>query len=451
MPPDQRPDQGHGQRHGQRPDQRHHQGPGLVGDTASGTPRAPDRIGVVGGGIVGLAIAREVVRRRSGTQVIVWEKEDRVAAHQTGHNSGVVHAGIYYRPGTLKAELCTRGRHLLAEFCAEHGIGYEACGKVVVALDPEELPRLDALAKSATANGVPGLRRLGPDGIRAIEPHARGLAALHSPATAITDYVAVAEAMARELVAAGGEVRLNSEVAGIRRVGDRVRVDSRAPGGTPARKALRSQQSQEPPTMVDRLVVCAGLQSDRTAALVHGQRSPRIIPFRGEYLQVNAAKRDVVRGMVYPVPDPRYPFLGVHFTRRVNGDLEIGPNAILATAREGYRRRDLSWGDLADTLGWPGFWRLARQHWRTGIAEAHGSLSVGAYLERAQRYVPSVGLEDVSRGGAGVRAQAIDRDGSLLDDFRITQSDGITCIRNAPSPAATSSLAIAAYVVDRLD
>lgn len=391
-------------------------------------------VGVVGGGILGVAIAREVVRRRPGTEVVVLEKEDHLAAHQTGHNSGVVHAGIYYRPGTLKAELCTRGRLLLRDFCAEHAIAYDECGKLVVAVDRAEMGRFDALERTATANGVPGLRRLTSAEITEVEPHAAGLAALHSPATAITDYVAITRAIADEVVAAGGEVRLSSPVVGIRREGGRVSVDV-AGGG--------------PPVVVDHLVVAAGLQSDRVAALVGADPSPAILPFRGEYLAVNRAKQELVRGMVYPVPDPRYPFLGVHFTRRVSGELEVGPNAVLATRREGYRRRDVSASDLRDVLAWPGFWRLARTHWRTGIDEVIGSASTRAFMRKASRYVPAIDAGDVVRAGSGVRAQAVDRDGSLVDDFRIAQADGVTLVRNAPSPAATSSLAIAAHVVDQ--
>ncbi|MDT0186413.1 L-2-hydroxyglutarate oxidase [Microbacterium sp. ARD31] len=389
-------------------------------------------VGVVGGGILGVAIAREVVRRRPGTEVVVLEKEDRLAAHQTGHNSGVVHAGIYYRPGTLKAELCTRGRLLLREFCAEHAIPYDECGKLVVAVDQAEMGRFDALERTATANGVPGLRRLTAADITEVEPHAAGLAALHSPATAITDYVAVTRAIADEVVAAGGEVRLSSPVVGIRRSGGRVAVD--VAGGAPV--------------VVDHLVVAAGLHSDRLAGMAGEEPSPAILPFRGEYLAVSRAKQDLVRGMVYPVPDPRYPFLGVHFTRRVSGELEVGPNAVLATRREGYRRRDVSAADLRDVLTYPGFWHLARAHWRTGIDEVVGSASTRAFMRKASRYVPAIDAGDVVRAGSGVRAQAVDRDGSLVDDFRITQADGVTLVRNAPSPAATSSLAIAAHVAD---
>jgi L-2-hydroxyglutarate oxidase LhgO len=387
----------------------------------------------VGAGIVGLAVARELARRRTDSTVVVWDKEPRVGAHQTSHSSGVVHAGIYYRPGSLKAELCTRGRRLLEDYCDEHGLPFDACGKLVVAVDADEIGRLDALERTARQNGVPGLRRVGPGEMRELEPHAAGLVALHSPATAITDYAAVAEAMANELRAGGGDVRVSAAVTTIRRVPGGVLVVSRG-------EAHR----------VDRLVVCAGLHADRVSRWVDGEADPRIVPFRGEYLTVRPEKRSLVRGMVYPVPDPRYPFLGVHFTRRVSGELEVGPNAVLALRREGYGRFDVRAADVRELLASPGFWRMARRHWRTGVREVGGSLSTRAFMRAAQRYVPEIGAADVVRGGAGVRAQAVERDGSLLDDFRITGSDGVTCIRNAPSPAATSSLAIAEHVADRV-
>jgi L-2-hydroxyglutarate oxidase LhgO len=391
-------------------------------------------IGIVGGGIVGLAIGRELARTRPGLRVVVLEKEDRVGAHQTGHNSGVVHAGIYYRPGSLKAELCTRGRHLLRDYCAEHRLPYDECGKLVVAVDAAELGRLDALERTARQNGVPGLRRVDAAAIAEIEPHTVGRAALHSPATAITDFVAVAEALADDIRTSGGEVLLSTPATGIRRTRSGTEVTTPAGGHR-----------------FDRLVVCAGLQADRVAAWVGDPAGPRTVPFRGEYLSVVPEKRGLVRGLVYPVPDPRYPFLGVHFTRRVSGELEIGPNAVLALAREGYRRQDLDWADVRDLATWPGFWRMAAAHWRTGVREVRGSASLSAYLREARRYVPEIGLDHVVRGRCGIRAQAVDRDGSLVDDFRIHQAGGVTSIRNAPSPAATSSLAIAEHVVARLD
>jgi len=389
--------------------------------------------GVVGGGIVGLAVARELAGRHPGAEVVVLEKEDRVGAHQTSHNSGVVHAGIYYPPGSLKAELCTRGRAMLREYAQDRGLPYVECGKLVVAVEESERGRLDALQRNANINGVPGLARLDGHGITDLEPYAAGLVALHSPATAITDFLAIARSYATDVEAAGGRVELSTTVTGIRRGSGAITVETD--------RGLRR---------VDRLVVCAGLQSDRVSRLADGADGPRIVPFRGEYLSVVPEKRDQVRGMVYPVPDPRYPFLGVHFTRRVTGELEVGPNAVLGLHREGYRRRDVSPADLRSMAAWPGFWRMARHHWRTGVREVRGSVSLSAYMADASRYVPSIGVADVRRAGAGVRAQAVDRDGSLVDDFRIGHEDGITTVRNAPSPAATSSLAIASYVVDRM-
>lgn len=393
-----------------------------------------ETIGVVGGGIIGLAIGRELGRRRPGARIVVFEKEARLAAHQTGHNSGVVHAGIYYRPGSLKAELCTRGRALLRDYCAEHHLPYDECGKLVVAVDAAELDRFTALERTARANDVPGLRRVDGAGISEVEPHATGLAALHSPHTAITDYVAIAETIGKEIESAGGRVLLGTAVTGVERSAGRIDVlcgdDRRA---------------------VDRLVVCGGLESDRLARMVGGSPAPRIVPFRGEYMSVAPAKQELVRGMVYPVPDPRYPFLGVHFTRRVGGGIEVGPNAFLALSRQAYGRLSVSPRDLGSTLAWPGFWRFAAEHWRTGVTEVQGVLSKGAYMKAAQRYVPEIGAADVTRSGLGLRAQAVERDGSLVDDFVIEDWDGITSVRNAPSPAATSSLAIAAYVVDRIE
>jgi L-2-hydroxyglutarate oxidase len=390
------------------------------------------RVVVVGGGILGLATARLVARERPDADVLVLEKEPQLALHQTARNSGVVHAGIYYEPGALKARLCRRGVELMRAFCTERGIPYEACGKLVVALGPEEIPRLERLAERAQANGVPGLRRLDAGQLREVEPHAAGITALHSPETAITDFVAIARTVAAEIEASGGEVRLSTQVTGI----------DRGSGGITVTTA-------HGPEKVDRLVVCAGLQSDRLVA--DRKSGPRIVPFRGEYMTVSEAKREFVRGMVYPVPDPRYPFLGVHYTRRVSGELEVGPNAVLALEREGYRRSGVKARDVRDIVTWPGFWRMARQHWRTGVTEVRGTLSKRAYMRFAQRYVPDIDVTDVVRARSGVRAQAVERDGSLVDDFRISHSDGVTNVRNAPSPAATSSFAIAEYVVDEVE
>ena len=393
-----------------------------------------DTFGIIGGGILGLAVARELVRRRAGVRVVVLEQEDSLGRHQTGHNSGVVHAGIYYKPGSLKAELCTRGRLLLRDFCAEHALPYDECGKLVVAVHESELERLETLARTAAANGVPGLRRVQGDRIAEVEPHARGLAALHSPRTAITDYLAICRALGEELRSAGGEVRLSTRVTGIARTTDAVEVHA---GG----EALR----------VDRLVICGGLQSDRLGRLAGGATSPRIVPFKGEYMKVHADKQDLVRGMVYPVPDPRYPFLGIHFTRRVDGGLEVGPNAFVALSRQHYRRWSASPRDIASTVAGPAFWRFAGRNWRAGLTELPGIVSTRAYMRVAQRYVPAIGEQDVARSGLGLRAQALDESGALVDDFVVEHLGRVTSVRNAPSPAATSSLAIAEHVVDRLD
>ena len=390
-------------------------------------------IGVVGGGILGLAIGRELTNRFPGAEVVVFEKEDRLASHQTGHNSGVVHAGIYYKPGSLKAQLCTRGREQLREYCASNGLPYQECGKLVVAVDESELARLDRLEETATQNQVPGLRRVDPNGISEVEPHAVGLSALHSPATAITDFAAVAAAYGRDIESKGGRILTSTAVTGIGRRAGHI--------------ALRTADANYE---LSRLVICAGLHSDRVAEPVDGHSEPRIVPFRGEYMKVSDSKRELVRGLIYPVPDPRYPFLGVHFTTMVSGDLEVGPNAVLALKREGYGRRSLDLGDVGSIVSWPGFWRMAMANWRVGVEEVWGSLSKKAYMRKASRYVPEIGEDDVVRARAGVRAQALDRDGSLVDDFRIYDEDGIVSVRNAPSPAATSSLAIAEYVVDRM-
>ena len=393
---------------------------------------ADQAIGIVGAGIVGLAIGREIARRRPGTRVVVVDKENRVAAHQTGHNSGVVHAGIYYKPGSLKAVLCAKGRDMLKEYCAERKLPYDECGKLVVAVSPDDVTRMDALAERAGDNHVPGLRRVGPGEIRDLEPHATGLAALYSPTTAITDFTAVAESFAEDIVAAGGEVRLGFPVTGVER-GSSIELHTR-----------------DDRLSVDQLVICAGIHSDVVAGLAGDTPAPRIVPFRGEYMRIKDEKAAMIRGLIYPVPDPRYPFLGVHFTRRVSGIVEVGPNAVLATAREGYRWRDVSARDLAGIAAWPGMWRMAARHWRTGAREVYGSLNRRAYMRAAQRYVPEIGPGDVVRAGSGVRAQALDRDGSLVDDFRIHRMGAITAVRNAPSPAATSSLAIAEHVADEL-
>lgn len=391
---------------------------------------ADETVGIVGAGIVGLATARAIALGRPGTRVVVLEKEAEVACHQTGHNSGVVHAGIYYAPGSLKADLTVRGVSLLREYCQDRGLPYQEIGKLVVAVREDELGRMDDLYERARNNHVPELRRISRDEIREIEPHAGGVAALHSPRTAITDYPAIARAFAKDVVDSGGEVRLDFPVTSVTSVSGGVEVAS-------GQERVR----------VDRLVLCAGLQSDAVARLAQDGREPRIVPFRGEYMLLKPARADLVRGLIYPVPDPRYPFLGVHFTPRVDGSVEVGPNAVLALAREGYTRTRISPRDVLGLAAYPGAWRMAARHWRTGVKEYRGSFSATAFMKDAGRYVPEVSVKDVVRGGAGVRAQALDRDGTLVDDFRIHRVGRVTAVRNAPSPAATASMAIAEHIV----
>lgn len=393
-----------------------------------------EKIGVVGAGILGLAVARRIQELRPAAEVTVIEKEAAVARHQTGHNSGVVHAGIYYQPGSLKADLCRRGVGLLRAYCSEKGLVYDECGKLVVASNDGELPALEEIQRRAQENRVPGIRWVGKEEITEIEPHADGVAGLHSPATAITDFVAVSESLATDVKSAGGEVCLATEVRAVKPVTGGVRV---------------STTSGEDLTF-DHVVLCVGLQSDRLATDAGDVSDPAILPFRGEYLKLVPERADLVRGLIYPVPDPSYPFLGVHFTRRVDGSVDVGPNAVLALAREGYRRRDIDLADLVRILGYPGFWQIAKQHWRMGVAEYAGSFSTRLFVKRAKAYVPSLEFKDVVRGGAGVRAQAVDRRGTLLDDFAINQVGRVTALRNAPSPAATSALAIAEHVVGQI-
>lgn len=398
--------------------------------------RSTEHIGVIGAGIVGLALARRLTLHRPGTRVTVLEKEDRVAAHQTGHNSGVVHAGLYYRPGSLKATLCRRGVGLLRDYCAEYGLPYQEVGKVLVAADADDEARLDDVERRARDNGVPGVTRLGPEGLRAIEPHAAGVAALHSPTTAVTDFVAVAEQFADDVRRSGGRVLLNTPVLDLRQEHDGVRVLTGDPRGE--RTIHR----------FDRLVICGGLHSDRLARMAGAAEDPRVVPFRGQYHELVPERRHLVNGLLYPVPDPRYPFLGVHLTRHVHGEVMAGPNAILATALEGYRARDVRTRELARTLSWPGFWRLARRHWTAGARETLVSASRAAFAARARRLLPELAAADLRPASSGVRAQALARDGSLLDDFHVDTHGRVVCVRNAPSPAATSSLAIAEFLTD---
>jgi len=395
----------------------------------NGDGRAP--VGIVGAGIVGLAVARQLAT--AGVPVVVYEKEASVATHQTGHNSGVVHAGIYYPPGSAKARLTRRGVDLLKAYCTDRGLAYDERGKLVVARDSGETVKLRELERRAKINGVPRVQWLSGAELRELEPDVAGVAALLSPTTAIVDYPAIARSFADDVGAAGGEVRTSTPVTGIRVHGDRVEVDT--PGGS---------------RRLSRLVICAGLQADVLAERAGDAHAPEIIPFRGEYLRLRPHARQRVRRLIYPVPDPRYPFLGVHLTPRVDGTADLGPNAVLALAREGYRRTDVTWDELSRLARSTAFWRLARQHWMTGAREMRGSLWRRAYLAEARTYLPWLRSGDVISAPAGVRAQAVDSDGALVDDFRINRVGPVTSIRNAPSPAATASLAIAEDIVAEL-
>ncbi|MDQ1724297.1 MAG: (S)-2-hydroxyglutarate dehydrogenase [Frankiaceae bacterium] len=388
------------------------------------------RFAVVGGGILGAAVARQLLLTDPGASVTLFEKEADFALHQTGRNSGVVHAGLYYTPGSLKAQLCRRGGGMLRDFCVEHDIAYRMCGKVLVALDEQDRARLAGIADRAQKNGVPGVRHLSSGQLRDLEPHVAGIGGLHSPTTAIVDFVAVTRRLAADAEARGAVLRRGSRVTGLRNRGSEAILTAGAYEGA-----------------FDQIIVCAGLQADRLAMAAGDGTDPRVVPFRGEYYRLRAEKRDLVRGLVYPVPDPRFPFLGVHLTPRVDGEVLIGPNAVLALSREGYRRFDVSGRDLWDIVRYQGFRRFARANWRTGLAEVRGSVSKAAFAAAARRYVPQLVDDDMIPGPAGIRAQAMDRAGTLLDDFCITTQGRILSVRNAPSPAATSALAIAEHVV----
>ena len=400
----------------------------------SAEPPAQCDVAVVGGGILGLAVARELRRRRPALEACVLERGERVATGQTGSNSGVVHAGIYYTPGSLKARLCVEGARDLYAFCEERGVAVDRCGKVIVALDESELPGLDVLEERGRANGVPGLRRLTGAELREVEPHASGVAALHSPNTGIVDFPAMARAIGAEVSERGGRIELGCEVLDVDARPDEVVLHT-------SRGELRARQA----------VFCAGAWSDRLAARAGAPEDPRIVPFRGAYLRLKPERAALVRGLIYPVPDPSLPFLGVHLTRHAGGDVLIGPTALLAPARDAYELRGVRRRDLGETLRWPGTWRLARRWWRTGLTELHHAVSPAALTRAAARYVPELQPGDAEPAWAGVRAQALARDGALVDDFAFSHTERALHVRNAPSPGATASLAIARYVADEAE
>jgi L-2-hydroxyglutarate oxidase len=386
---------------------------------------------IVGGGIVGLAVALEVTRRFPRRRVLLLEKEHRVGQHQSGHNSGVIHSGVYYKPGSMKARLCVEGARAMVEFCSKHDIPHLICGKVIVATHPDEFPRLEELLRRGEANGLTGLQLIGPERLREIEPNASGLRALVVPSTGITDYAVVCEKYAELIRAQGGTILTSTAVTGLRSFTSEVVVETRAASFS-----------------TTYLINCAGLFSDRIAGMAGEKPDVIIVPFRGEYYDLIPQRSSLVRALIYPVPDPRFPFLGVHFTRRVHGTVDAGPNAVLAFRREGYRRSDFKLRDLASSLGFPGFWRMAAQHWRYGLDEFHRSLSKPAFVHALQRLLPDLRAEDLVPGGSGVRAQALRRDGTLVDDFQFVPAGRMLHVLNVPSPAATASLTIGRAIVD---
>ena len=389
------------------------------------------KVVIIGGGIVGLATAKALVEGERPARPVVLEKEATLARHQTGHNSGVIHSGIYYKPGSLKARFTVEGAREMVAFAQANGIAHQVCGKVVVATLPEELPRLEELQRRGVANGTPGLEMIGPQRLREIEPHAAGIKALAVSSTGIIDYVGVAERYAAIVRERGGEIRAGAKVTGLRREG--------------------SEWLVETPTGVERtpyVINCAGLHSDVMARLTGSAPPLRIIPFRGEYYELAHQREHLVKALIYPVPDPAFPFLGVHFTRMVKGGVEAGPNAVLSFKREGYRKTDFDAREAWDTLSYPGFWRLAAKYWRMGAGEFHRSFSKPAFVRALQRLLPELRLDDLHPAEAGVRAQAIDPNGALVDDFSIQVLGGVVHVLNAPSPAATASLPIGRAIAE---
>jgi 2-hydroxyglutarate dehydrogenase len=391
-------------------------------------------LAVVGGGIIGLAVARELIRRDVHASVCVLERETEIGTHQTGHNSGVIHAGVYYEPGSLKARLCVEGARELYEYCEQRGIANERCGKLIIATDASELSRLEELERRGKANGVQGLRRVDPAAIEQLEPHARGIAGLHSPDTGIADFTAVAHAYAQDILEAGGLLATGCEVTQVTAGARSVRL-SHSHGTTHAKHA----------------VFCAGAWADRLAVEAGADPDPRIIPFRGAYLRLVPDRRHLVRSLIYPVPDPSLPFLGVHLTKDIRGEVLIGPTALIAGARDAYRLGTVRRRDLQETLGWPGTWRMLARWWATGVTELRHAALRSTFVRAAARYVPELRTADVEPAFAGVRAQALGRNGRLIDDFVFSATERALHVRNAPSPAATSSLAIARHVADEAE
>jgi (S)-2-hydroxyglutarate dehydrogenase len=389
-------------------------------------------LAIIGGGIIGLATALSLAQQYPRVRLCVLEKEDRLAAHQTGHNSGVIHSGIYYRPGSLKAQTCVSGVQALLAFCDQHDIPYERCGKVVVATVPEELPRLEELFRRGTANGVVRLEMIGPERLREIEPHATGIKALYVPTTGIIDFPRVAHTYARLVQEQGGEIRTRHQVQKIIHTGSSLTLET-----------------SQGPVHTKFLINCGGLWCDRLARMAGARIDVQIVPFRGEYYTISPRRHDLVKNLIYPVPDPTLPFLGVHFTRTIDGMVEAGPNAVLAFARAGYQKTAIDFRDLRETLTFPVFWGMARKYWRTGIEEMYRSWSKAAFLKALQRLLPALTAEDLQPGGSGVRAQAIASNGALVDDFVISVSGNTLHVLNAPSPGATASLTIGRFIGEK--
>lgn len=388
-------------------------------------------VAVVGGGIIGLSTAMQLLERSPGLSVAVIEKEERLAQHQTGHNSGVIHSGIYYRPGSWKSRFCVGGKDRLVAFCDENEIEYDECGKVIVATHESELGRLQDLHERGVANGVPDLEVIGPEQLAEIEPHTAGVQALWAPHTGIVDYVRVANAYAGKFQSAGGDVFVGAAVTGARHASDGT--------GTALETERGALQARH-------VINCGGLYADRLARMMDEETDVRIIPFRGEYYQLAESSHHLVKGLIYPVPDPRFPFLGVHYTRNINGYVEAGPNAVLAWAREGYRKSDINLGETAGALAFPGFWKMTARHWRTGMQEMHRSYRKSVFVNDLQKLIPEIQSNDLVVGGSGVRAQAVSASGAILDDFHILRGQHALHVLNAPSPGATSSLAIGEYL-----
>jgi len=388
-------------------------------------------IAIIGGGIVGLATGLELTRRFPEMRLVVIEKEAFVAGHQTSHNSGVIHSGIYYKPGSLKAKLCVDGANELLRFCQKHGVRYDICGKIIIATSQSELPRLEELYRRGNENGLKGLQMLTAEQIREFEPYATGIRGIHVPGTSIVDYRKVAEKYAELIIRNGGTILLSHEVTALRPIGGNTIIETTR-GPVEARLVIN----------------CAGLHSDRISRMVKAKLDLMIVPFRGEYYDIVAAKQHYVKGLIYPVPDPRFPFLGVHFTRRIGGGVEAGPNAVLAFKREGYSKRSLQPGDVFEFATFPGFWRMAARHWKMSLGEYYRSWSKAAFVRTLQRLIPELTSDDFEPGGSGVRAQALNLKGALVDDFHFVYTKGVVHVSNVPSPAATASLAIARHIVD---